>query len=326
MQKRLVIFAPNWLGDAVMALPSIAAVRRGFPAAAMAVAARPSIAPLFGLVPGVDATIGLEGRGWRQLGRTLASHGFDVALLLPNSMHAALVASAARIPERWGYRTQWRHPLLTRSVDVPSGGHQVEYYRHLVTALGCPESDREPRIALGDDVRRAGADLLMSHGWTDGAPLVAIAPGAAYGSAKRWPPERFAELASTLAADGVQTVMVGSAADSASTSAVARAFKPAIDLVGRTDLALLAGVFSHCRTVVTNDSGAMHLAAAAGTPVTAVFGPTRDVETRPIGADHAVITIPVWCRPCMLRDCPLDHRCLRGIEAATVVSSARRTL
>jgi heptosyltransferase-2 len=318
-----------------MALPAIAAVRRGAPAAVIAVAARPAIAPLFALVPGVDATVVLEGpatrpsraASWRELGRLLASESFDVALLLPNSMRAALVAAAARIPERWGYRTEWRRGLLTRPVPVPSGVHQVEYYRSLVRALGFPSEDSEPRVIVDDAVKRRGIALLTSHGWSERTPLVAMAPGAAYGGAKRWPPERFGEVASAVGIDGAQVVIVGSGADTAVATAVSRASRtaqPMIDLVGKTDLSTLAGVLAVCRTLVTNDSGAMHLGAAVGLGVTALFGPTRDRETRPLGSRHDVLTYPVWCRPCMLRECPLDHRCLRGIAAATVVTSVRR--
>src|SRR5581483_2160259 len=257
MSKRLVILAPNWLGDAVMALPAIADVRRAMPDAAITVAARPSVAPLFALVPEVDDHVD-------------SAHiaGADIALLFPNAFRTALLAWRAGVPERWGYRTDGRGLLLTRGVDRPTQSvHQVDYYRHLI-----------------------------------------------------------AELAASLARDGVQTVMVGSAADVATATVVAQAFTPAVDLVAKTNLPTLAGVFTHCRTLVTNDSGAMHLAAAVGLPVTAVFGPTRDAETRPRGDAHAVITNPVWCRPCMLRECPLDHRCLRNIDAATVVAAARRTL
>src|SRR6266852_3428016 len=143
--KHLVILAPNWLGDAVMALPAIADVRRAAPDATLTVAARPEVAPLFALVPGVNDTILLERRAsigdvgsWRAIGAELAQRGFDTALLLPNSIHSALVASRAGIPERWGYRTPFRGRLLTRAVARGSGMHQVEYYRQLVCALGFP--------------------------------------------------------------------------------------------------------------------------------------------------------------------------------------------
>ena len=180
--------------------------------------------------------------------------------------------------------------------------------------------------------RRSATRLAPAPPMAPTITLVALAPGAAYGGAKRWPPEYFGELAAALAADGVGCVMVGSAADMGTATAVACACSGRLDgarlhnLVGRTDLPTLAGCFTLCRTLVTNDSGAMHVAAAAGVSVTAVFGPTDDTATRPRGDAHAVITHPIWCRPCMLRECPLDHQCMRGIGVGAVLASARRTL
>jgi len=333
--KRLVILSPNWLGDAVMALPAIADVRRSAPGVSITIAARPAIAPLFALVPEVDATIVLarpavirDVVGWRGLGDTLAGGGFDTALLLPNSIQAAVLASRAAIPERWGYRTDWRGKLLTRAVDRLPGLHQVASYQHLVKALGFANGSNEPRVSVPRDAHRPAASLLIEDGWNGQDPLVALAPGAAYGGAKRWPPDYFGELAEALANYGVRCVVVGSAADAPAAAAVARASNRTrlLNLVGRTDLPLLAGVLTHCRTLVTNDSGAMHLAAAAGVAVTAVFGPTDDKATHPLGDVHAVLTHPVWCRPCMLRECPLDHQCMRGVGVPAVLASARRTL
>ncbi len=331
----LVILAPNWLGDAVMALPAIADVRRGLPAARVTIAARRSVAPLFQLVEGVDV-LTLEPSGW--LGPDgLDARGFDTALLLPNSFRAALLASRADVPERWGYRTDWRGRLLTRAVAPPRGVHQIEYYRRLVAALGFANGDAEPRIAVPDAAREAAADLLKDAGW-DGRALVAIAPGAAYGSAKRWPADSFAELARGLADDGVAVAVIGSGVDRKVTEAVGRAYRAGrpgnraperaafLDLTGRTDLVALAGVFRHCRALVTNDSGAMHLAAAVGTPVAAIFGPTDDRATRLLGDAHATIVGEAWCRPCMLRECPIDHRCMRSVGSDAVLAAARRWL
>jgi heptosyltransferase-2 len=327
--KRLVVLAPNWLGDAVMAVPAIADVRRASPHAEMTVAARPSIAPLFTLVSEVDRRLVIDTHlHLRTTANELANQGFDTALLLPNSMRAALVVALAGIPNRWGYRANLRGALLTRAIARPSGLHQAEYYQQLVHALGFPNGPMEPRITLSPSLRATAAALLRDAGWDGRAPLVALAPGAAYGAAKRWPPERFAALAASLAADGVQSVMIGAAADRLTADEVSCAFQsPALlTLVGRTDLPTLAGVLAACRALVTNDSGAMHLAAAAGTSVTAVFGPTDERATRPLGDAHQVVTFPVWCRPCMLRECPLDHRCMRGVDAAVVAAAARRTL
>jgi heptosyltransferase-2 len=357
--RHLVILAPNWLGDAVMALPAIADVRRAAPGATITVAARPAVAPLFALVPDVTDTIVLEHRAsigdvgsWRAIGAELANRHFDAALLLPNSIYSALVASRAGIPERWGYRSPFRSRLLTRAVTRGSAMHQVEHYQQLVRGLGFDNGSAEPRIHVPDEARAAGDRLLVDAGWDGKTPLVALAPGAAYGGAKRWAPESFGELAAALAADGVACVMIGSAADASTAADVGRAFRARHatdgarafttdgarafqasdddarlhDLVGRTTLPALAGVLTRCRALVTNDSGAMHLAAAAGIAVTAVFGPTNERATRPAGGAHVVVTHPVWCRPCMLRECPIDHRCMRGVRVATVLDAARRTL
>ena len=342
---RLVILAPNWLGDAVMALPAIADVRRAAAGARIAVAARPSVAPLFALVPEIDETIVLERRAsigdvgsWRGIGAELAGRRFEAALLLPNSIHSALIAKRARIPERWGYRAPLRAGLLTRAIARRPAVHQVDHYQQLVSALGFANGSREPRIRVSESTRAAGKRVLGDAGWDGSRPLVALAPGAAYGGAKRWPPESFAELAASLAADGVSCVLVGSAADRATGNEVARAVSDfaradseraaatLIDLAGLTDLPTLAGVLTHCRALVTNDSGAMHLAAAAGVAVTAVFGPTNEHATRPVGDAHVVVTRPVWCRPCMLRECPINHRCMRGVRVGAVLDAARRTL
>ena len=205
----------------------------------------------------------------------------------------------------------------------------MEYYQQLVHALGFPNGPIEPRVTVPDDARDRAARLLADGGWDGRTPLVAVAPGAAYGGAKRWPPAYFAELADSLAMDGVRCVMIGGAADAATGREILGALArrdAIIDLMGRTDLPTLAGVVGCSRGLVTNDSGAMHLAAAAGVSVTAVFGPTDDTATRPIGDEHVVLVHPVWCRPCMLRECPIDHRCMRGLRVAAVLDAARRTL
>jgi heptosyltransferase-2 len=333
---RLVILAPNWLGDAVMALPAIADVRRASPGVPITVAARPAVAPLFQLVPEVDDTIVLpraasiaDVASWRSLGAEIAGRRFDTALLFPNSLHSALVAFRAGVPERWGYRAGWRGGLLTRAVRRTSGHHQVEYYQRLVQALGFPNGATLPRVSVPVEARDAAARLLAGSGWDGRAPLVALAPGAAYGGAKRWPPAYFAELADALAIDGVRSVMIGGAGDVATGREILGVLErpgAMIDLMNRTDLPTLAGVLACTRGLVTNDSGAMHLAAAAGVSVTAVFGPTDERATRPLGDAHVVLVHPVFCRPCMLRECPIDHRCMRGIRVAAVVDAARRTL
>jgi heptosyltransferase-2 len=203
--------------------------------------------------------------------------------------------------------------------------HQAAYYQHLVCALGYANGPLEPRLEASTDARRAGLALLTSAGWDGRAPLVALAPGAAYGSAKRWPADRFAALASRLAHDGLVSVLVGGPADAAAGAEVLAFTKTVkgtgldfINLIGQTDLPALAGVLVHCRSLVSNDSGAMHFGAALGVNVAAIFGPTDETATRPLGRAGArepvILTHDVWCRPCLLRDCPLTHRCMRGVS------------
>jgi heptosyltransferase-2 len=191
---------------------------------------------------------------------------------------------------------------------------------------------------VSDRVAARARELLVSCGWQPEAPLVGIAPGAAYGHAKRWPPVHYAAAMRALAADGVQLVVVGSAGDVDSVREIEQALandSPRIawiDLAGRTDLSTLIGVLASCRALVSNDSGAMHLAAAIGVPVTAMFGPTDERATSPlpIGGGpahaHAVLATDVRCRPCMLRECPIDHRCMTRILPEEVVVQVRRQL
>jgi heptosyltransferase-2 len=327
VSERLLVFAPNWLGDAVMALPAIADVRRARPDTVIDVAARPSIAPLLMLMPGIDrgVTIGPANDSTS----TVRAGRYDAALLLPNSFKSAWIARRADVPERWGYRTDCRSALLTRSFPPPVRVHQAEYYQRLTTALGFAPGPLEPRLVVPEEVRVRGATCLAGHGWDQRAPLMAVAPGAAYGGAKRWPAERFAAVIDTLAQEGVRAVLVGAAADVPTGREVVSNLRsePPIDLIGATDLPMLAAILVHCRGLVTNDSGAMHVASALGVNVTAVFGPTNEHETRPLGSGRlSVVHSHVWCRPCMLRECPLTHRCMTGVTPDRVVNEARSGL
>jgi heptosyltransferase-2 len=338
--KRLVVVAPNWLGDAVMALPAIADVRRARPDASIAVAARPSVAPLFTLTPEVDEVVTLTDD------RPSALAGREAALLLPNSFQSALTAKRAGVPERWGYSTDWRGFLLTRAVPRPQSGlHQIAYYQRLVAALGFPNGPAAPRIDAAPALREAGAGALRKAGWDGRTPVVALAPGAAFGSSKRWAPHAFADLAAGLADEGVATVLVGAPADRATAAEVLHAGGGRarfIDLVGETDVPTLAGILTNCRALVANDSGALHLAAALGVSVTGVYGPTDERLTAPVARSSrsaagespitghrplvTVMTNPVWCRPCWLRECPLDRACMQGISADRVLDETRRML
>jgi heptosyltransferase-2 len=192
-----------------------------------------------------------------------------------------------------------------------------------VRALDIDNGSSTPTIVLSPAIREKGTAILRQAGWDAKTPLVAIAPGAAYGSAKRWPPTAFADLAAGLAEEGVRTAMVGALSDRSTATEVVEALHgraTLIDVVGQTDIPALAGVLANCRAVMANDSGALHLAAALGVKVTAAFGPTDERLSAPRGA--AVLTHDTWCRPCALRECPLDHACMIGISP----EDARKTL
>src|SRR5262245_9258134 len=337
--SRVLVVSPNWLGDAIMALPAIADVRRHFRGARLVVAARRSIADLFRLSPDVDGVVVLEWTGkvfkrdaLQHDVATLEAEKADAAILLPNSFASAWLVNRAHVLQRWGYSADFRRPLLTRAVRRPRRSvHQAAYYQHLVGELGILAGPLEPAIATPPDAIVGARMLLHSRAWDESRPLVAVAPGAAYGTAKRWLPEYFAALLTSLVKVGAQCVLVGSAGDAETTEWIKRRVpdgqrRHVLDLTGVTTLSLLAGVMAVARVFVSNDSGAMHLASAVGVPVAAIFGPTREYETRPLprsGGRADVLIHPVWCRPCMLRECPIDHRCMKGLSPDRVLASVR---
>lgn len=332
--RRLVILAPNWLGDAVMALPAIADLRRHFASTHVTLAGRGAVAALFTMVPGVDSVVTLPGRGglaalrtWTLDAATLEAGGFDLAVLFPNSFAAALITSRAGIAERWGLATDMRRRLLTRSAPKPKAAEtQAAYYQELVASFGIANGPRHARVTPPP----SPAPLAPS------GPYVVFAPGAAYGTAKQWPPSRFAELAKLLLADHWSVVLVGSRADQGACSAIvsgaggptAAGNAALIDLSGQTTLAELAAVMAGAGAVVSNDSGAMHLAAAVGARVVAIFGATNEHRTAPLtqGPERppaVIVATTVWCRPCMLRECPIDHRCMTQVTAPRVFETLR---
>ncbi len=325
---RVIVRAPNWLGDAVMALPALEAVRRAYAGSAILLAARASIAPLFQEdTPAAPDEILVVDAAHEAA--QLAGARADAILLLPNSFGSAWAARRAGIGERWGYRADWRGPLLTRGVRRPGGRlHHVDYYLSLVRGLGVEAPAALPRIAPRPRTLDQAGALLREAGAPDGVPLVGFAPGAAYGHAKRWPPDRVAAVIGGLAARGAAAVLVGAAADRDTARAIESSLpagRRVVDLVGRTTLRQLVGVIARCAAFVSNDSGAMHVAAALGVPLTAIFGPTDERVTSPAGrADRIdVIARDVFCRPCLLRECPIDHRCMKRIEVGAVLQSVR---
>ena len=336
---RIVLRPPNWLGDAVLALPAMAAIREHFRSSHLTIAAAPSVAALFreDTDAGPDRVIELPAPT-RDAVAALEGEGFGLGILFPNSFRSAWQFWRARIPARWAYATSGRGLLLTRrSLPERRSGvpHQSDYYRDLVRGLGIACDDTTlPRVRpRHPSVERATA-LLASHGVPHDTPLVGFAPGAAYGLAKQWPPQRMAELIARLGRHhGVVSVVFGAAHDRDAGRAIEswlRAHAPdmvprVVDLIGRTSLGSLIAALERVTAFVSNDSGAMHLAAALGRPVVSIFGPTDERATRPLGT-HDVLTSHVLCRPCMLRDCPIDHRCMRRISVDAVYDAVTARL
>ena len=326
---RVLVRTPNWLGDIVMALPVFAALRAHFAADVLVAGVPRAFAPLLSAVPAVDQVVPLHRagrRGWRAHAAeadALRRGGFDLAVLLPNSFGSAWAARRAGIPERWGFSAQWRRGLLTRAVPRPARRtpplHRVAYYQELVRGLEIDPVAPAPRLVAAPRMIARARSLLDAAGCGRDRPIVGIAPGAAYGHARRWLPGRYGHVADRLSRElGASVVLLGSAHDrdaghaiESSLAAVDRVGSDPgiVNLIGRTDLSQLIGVVASCGAFISSDSGAMHLAAALGVPVTAIFGPTDERVTGPVGS-HEVLTQSVWCRPCLFRDCPIDHRCM----------------
>jgi heptosyltransferase-2 len=322
--QRIVVRAPNWIGDVVLSLPAVRDLRRNFPAARIEVLARPWVAELYGAVAEVDAvrpSVGVRADAASVRG------AFDAAVLLPNSFAAAFAVWRAGIPERWGYATDGRGLLLTRAGRIPAqirGRSQVYYYRAMLAAVGL-EVSATPDASLSCPPEWAdrGEALLGADG-----PWIGLNPGAFYGTAKRWLPERYAAVGDTLARrHGARVAIIGGAAERGLGESIAGGMRePARVLGGETALSDLAGVLKHLSLLVTNDSGPMHVAAALGVPVVAVFGPTESRETGPVGEAHRIVREPVHCSPCMLRECPIDHRCMTRIGVDRVIAEAQGML
>jgi heptosyltransferase-2 len=321
-----------------MALPAMAAIRAATAGRQLIVAASSGVAPLFQeiTVACPDVTVVVDTRHEVE---QLREQRADAVVLLTNSFRTAWVSRQAAIPKRWGYRAHARSLLLTRAIARPrSRLHQSEYYLQLVRELGLGASEgsgpgpapsiRQPTVHITSATRARTDAFLAQLGVDRSTPLVGLAPGAAYGHAKRWPPGRVAELVARLSAAGATCLLVGAEGDRGAGREIESGLPPGtrvFNVIGRTDLRLFAGLLASCHGFVSNDSGAMHLAAAAGVPVAAIFGPTDERVTAPLG-NHDVIIHQVFCRPCMLRDCPIDHRCMRGISVDTVFDAVSRRL
>jgi lipopolysaccharide heptosyltransferase II len=326
---KILIRATNWVGDAILALPALRAVRTRFPDAELAIVARPYVADLYrdqqicNQLISYDAKgihAGLSGRA--RLAHELRAQKFDIAILLQNAFDAAWLAWRAKIPERIGYARDARSLLLTKAVPVPKPGeipaHEKFYYLELLRRAGwldsLPDESFIP-ITVPELKRRRAAEFLVESGARPQSLRVAIGAGASYGSAKCWPPPRFGELASRLQAQNdADVILFGTAAEAAVSNVIAaRMRQPPIDLTGKTAIADLPALLSQCHLFIGNDSGAMHVAAAVGIPVLAIFGPTDPLGTAPVTPRCTIVQEKPYCSPCFLRRCPTDHRCMTKV-------------
>ncbi len=327
---RILIRGVNWVGDTILTYPAVQRLKVGFPQSHLAVLVRESLVDLWKTFPYVDEVIPFQPRkGWRslwedlRLGFSLRKEKYDLAVVFPRSFRSAYQIFLARIPIRLGYRDEGRFLFLTHGIpraDDILQGHRIHYYQRLLDTLGIDERLYPPRVFLREEDRRWAKEKLERMGLLDGRPLIGMNPGATYGLAKCWYPDRFGELGKRLVKKWRASVLLfGKAEEKPIAQEILRHLgEGGIDLTGQTGLLQLAALLENCRLLATNDTGTMHLAAAAGTPVVALFGPTDPVTTGPWGEGHRVVRKKVSCSPCLKRICPTDHRCMKDISVEEV--------
>jgi len=338
---KILVRVPNWVGDAVMCIPALEAIRARWPEAEIALLGREWVSGLFQGQAWANRVIVFEhtGRhkgfwGLERLAREIRKEKFDTAVLLQNAFQAAWLAWRSGVPQRIGYARDARSWLLTKAVAVPKPGetpaHESYYYLELLRRAGWIEKLPELKTIRLEVPAQAmdRAEEILERAGVPGAPRVlrvAMAPGAAYGSAKCWPEERYAALADRLIAEfGADVILFGSASEREVTGKIAAAMKrKAVQLAGETSIAELPALFASCDLFIGNDSGAMHVAAAVGLPVVAVFGPTDPEGTAPMTPRRTIVQQRVECSPCFLRHCPIDHRCMTRVEVDAVYAAAR---
>ncbi|MGE5239386.1 MAG: lipopolysaccharide heptosyltransferase II [Chloroflexota bacterium] len=347
--KRILVRGVNWIGDAVMTMPAIRALRREFPSAHVTLLVKPSVAPLFEKDPLLDEVLiyGPEFRGVRgrlRLASLLRRKRFDVAVLLQNAFDAALVSFLAGIPRRIGYDRDGRGFLLTTPVPFQRDDrsmHHVRYYLELLRGAGIEGGDTSPWLYLTIEERVHARDAFFHLR----RPILGVNPGATFGSAKRWLPERFAEVGWRFIREmGGSVVVFGGKAETGIAQEVERIILDRLDgslprvvtieplprelfmnLAGHTSLRGLSALIAECDLILTNDSGPMHVAYAVGTPLVALFGSTDPALTGPLGESDEVIKPSLSCSPCFERSCPEQTlRCMRDISAGEVYAAVRR--
>jgi heptosyltransferase-2 len=335
--KRILVKGTNWVGDTLMSFPAVHSLRRLFPKADISVLVKSYLAELWKDNPDIDEVIPYDfaasaGRifGQLQAAQVIKQKEIDVGVIFPRSFSSALMLFLGGVPCRIGYRDKIRDWLLTERVDRTTdvlSGHRMYYYLKLIESLGpCPLPSL-PSLSLNEKTQ-LWADAFLSQNGLRGRLLIGLNPGATYGEAKCWPVERFAELGRRFIKDyGASILIFGSSRpqEKALNATIAQGIgEGCLNLSGRTSLLELASLLRHCQLLITNDTGTMHVAAAVGTRVVAIFGPTDPRTTSPLGDGHVVIHEEVPCSPCLKRVCPEDHRCmdLIGVEGVYRTVSA----
>jgi len=336
--NRILVRSTNWVGDAILTTPAIRAVRKNFPDAEVSILAKPWVAPVFYNNPDIDHILvyDSEGRhkGWSgkvRLARSLRERRFDLAILLQNAFEAALLAYLAGIPCRLGYKTDGRHLLLTHGVHLEprlKEVHEIEYYLGILEGSGLRSDGRDLILQVSEKERHEAEAFLSEYQISGGQPLAGVSPGATYGPAKRWLPERFAALCDRLQeSSGARIVILGGPGDAAVGDQVSRFMKiPPINLCGKTTLRQAVSVIDRCHLFITNDSGLMHVAAALDIPLVAIFGSTNPNTTGPSSSKSRIVRVPMDCSPCLKTTCPEDHRCMEEISVDQVYGVAKAVM
>jgi len=342
--KRILVRGPNWLGDAVMCEPALRGLRRLFPGAQIALLVKPAVADLFSGHPALTRVLtydtngrhaGLSGK-WALAGQ-LRRQGFDLAVLFQNAFEAAFLTFLAGVPRRYGYATDGRSLLLSDPVAAPDRRtlvHQVRYYWDLLKPLGLTGDPPAPELVVFPEEEQAMAGRFAQGGLTATDVVVGINPGSTYGEAKRWLPERFAEVTERLCRtiresreQQVGVVIFGAKGEERLGHEIAaRLPSRSLVLSGATTIRELMAAVKRCAMLLTNDTGPMHIASAFQVPVVAIFGPTDWRTTSPFGSAHAIVRQPVDCAPCLLRECPIDHRCMTRVSVDQVYEAATKQL
>ena len=339
--KRVVVRGTNWVGDSIMTIPALRALRRILPDASITLAVRPGAKGIFSEVDFIDDVLVYDRRNafsvFGQV-REWKRREFDLAVLFQNAFEAALIPFLAGVPVRLGYATESRQAMLTHPLPLPdwrSTKHEVFYYLYLITALEqllfrtstvC-DGDPDVSLSISESRKSEASELLRSHGVTEEKSVVAICPGSINSRAKRWPAEAYAALADRLIEDRRNVVLIGSKDEIDVTNEVARRMRhQPVVLTGKTTLDQITAVLGLVDLVVTNDTGPAHIAAALGCPTIVIFGPTNPLTTRPFSPKAEIIRHPPDCAPCMLRDCPIDHRCMTAITVDEVFEHSHAVL